>query len=867
SLVTSFLADVNGDGKADFIAQQADGLYASLSTGSSVGAQTKWAGFFGTTQGFSSLTNNPISIIDINGDGLADAVGFGYDGVYVALSTGNGFGGGARWTSDFGNSSNVSVDAFVRTLADVNGDGLLDVVGFKSDGVYVALNAGSGFGASQKWSSEFGTASAIAYPTYSVNPRMMQDINGDGLPDVVGFANGGVYVGLNTGSGFSPAVLWLADFGVNAGYTNMDSAPRAMADVNGDGLPDLVGFKSDGTYVALNTGTGFQATSKWLVDFGASTPIAYSTQSGYPRQLADVNGDGKADIVGFSAGGVYVALSTGTGYSTSSQWVAGFGASAGYTASNLRQLADMDGDGFPDIVGALSSGTSVAKTNRTGTADVIGSIAQGTGLMTTVTYGPLTNSSLYTKGTGAVYPQVELMPPLYVVTSAKLPNALSANYTTYNYQYGGLRSDLSGRGLLGFNAVKVSQPDTGLISWTRYRQDWPYIGLPMQAEQSLPGAGSNGLLKRTTNTYGCLLPQSGGSCSVAPGNSYFPYLSQSVETGWDTNGAALPQATTTNTFDTYGNATQVAIVTGDGFSKNTTNVYSNDTTKWLLGRLIQAQVMSSNGGSGGGSAGTVFVFSQTLTANTFNYNIRNAAASAGWDQSTPLQASITVAPGVIIGSRSTLIPAFDTDANFPAGSSLTLVNNGSILGAGGQGGSGGAWNPPANSTWTGNAGQAGGLALRSSTPISITNGSGTIGGGGGGGGAGAMMMCCWGTSTTGGGGGGGGGSGPMSQGGGAPGISKTFLPLLGTQGQDGNPGSVNAGGMGGAGGTGSVYGSTMYAGAGGSGGSLGNAGNAGQAAPSNPSYFFGGSGGSPGAAVVGNANITWTATGTRLGPI
>jgi len=45
-------------------------------------------------------------------------------------------------------------------------------------------------------------------------------------------------------------------------------------------------------------------------------------------------------------------------------------------------------------------------------------------------------------------------------------------------------------------------------------------------------------------------------------------------------------------YDAYGNATQVVASTPDGFSKTTTNTYSNDITRWLLGRLTRASVTS-----------------------------------------------------------------------------------------------------------------------------------------------------------------------------------------------------------------------------------------------------------------------------------
>lgn len=92
SLAASFLADVNGDGRADMVAQQSDGLYVVLATGTGVGSSSRWVSSFGSSQSYSDQNVTPIFLLDVNGDGLADAVGFASDGVYVALSNGTGFG-------------------------------------------------------------------------------------------------------------------------------------------------------------------------------------------------------------------------------------------------------------------------------------------------------------------------------------------------------------------------------------------------------------------------------------------------------------------------------------------------------------------------------------------------------------------------------------------------------------------------------------------------------------------------------------------------------------------------------------------------------------------------------------------------------
>ena len=67
--------------------------------------------------------------------------------------------------------------------------------------------------------------------------------------------------------------------------------------------------------MALATGDGnFERPTLRSPAFGASAAGGgWSSQDLYPRELADVNGDGMADIVGFGNAGVFVALATGGG--------------------------------------------------------------------------------------------------------------------------------------------------------------------------------------------------------------------------------------------------------------------------------------------------------------------------------------------------------------------------------------------------------------------------------------------------------------------------------------------------------------------------------------------------------------------------
>jgi hypothetical protein len=152
---------------------------------------------------------------------------------------------------------------------------------------------------------------------------MLADMNEDGRPDIVGFWRTGVFVALNTGSSFASAKKWSDSYGYSSGSRGwrVNRDPRALADVNADGRPDIVGFRTGGVWVARNTGSRFTSAARWTKDFGSTE----WTLGLMPRAVADVNGDGRADIVGFARHGAHVALNTGTRFRAAAHWSPEFG--------------------------------------------------------------------------------------------------------------------------------------------------------------------------------------------------------------------------------------------------------------------------------------------------------------------------------------------------------------------------------------------------------------------------------------------------------------------------------------------------------------------------------------------------------------
>lgn len=179
------------------------------------------------------------------------------------------------------------------------------------------------------------------------------------------------------------------------------------------------------------------------------------------------------------------------------------------------------------------------------------------------------------------------------------------------------------------------------------------------------------------------------------------------------------------------------------------------------------------------------VFNGTITTNQKELNLRAWALANGWNG--VVAATITINSGVYIWSDNTGVAGLTIDGSWPDG--LTLVNNGFIIGKGGQGGEGprlAYQSKPAGPN--SGAGYPGGPAVSLQRNTSIVN-NGYIAGGGGGGASGNIG----GAGNRGGGGGGGGAGGGR----GGQGSATGYLPIWPNNqysGTFGSPGSIGQSG-------------------------------------------------------------------------
>lgn len=352
------VTDVTGDGRVDIVGFGKAAVFTSLGRADGTFTPARQVlNTFGYDQGW-RIGVHQRWIADVTGDGKPDVVAIGDAGVWTAPGRGDGTFGSPRLVlRAFGsNSRTVRTDLF---LADTNADGRPDVVDVedgrpilvaraRTDGTFdPPAQAGSALGAS---SVDFDTIRVV-------------DVTGDGRAEILSVRTGG--------GGLQVAVPFLdGTYGQPrpAGGRFPDGeAPRlaTIADVSGDHLPDLVEFgtaqPARGTYVARSLGDGtFASFVRATADFDIDTGWDPATTI---RTVADITGTVTGSIVGFGAAGVSTGVnrSDGGSFFPARSATDEFGSGSGWTvADHPRVLGDVDGDARADIVGFGDAGTYTA---------------------------------------------------------------------------------------------------------------------------------------------------------------------------------------------------------------------------------------------------------------------------------------------------------------------------------------------------------------------------------------------------------------------------------------------------------------------------------------------------------------------------
>ena len=317
------LVDLSGDGRADIVGFGEAGVWSALNRGDGTFGPMRFVvADLGSDHGW-RIDQHPRVVTDVTGDGKADIIGFGDAGVWTALGNGDGtFQTPTLALTDFGYSQGWRVDQHPRFVVDLTGDGRADIVGYGEAGIWVALGNGDGtFRPATFALAEFGPDRGWQGTKH---PRLTGDLDADRRADLVAFGDAGVWMALSDNDGtFGKAIFILAELGYDQGW-RVENHLRSTADVTGDGRDDIVGFGDDGVWVAVTGGSGAHLVLK---DFAVNG--GWHVQD-HPRALVDLDGDGKADIIGFGDAGVWTALSDGDGTFQPARFVlADFGHHAG----------------------------------------------------------------------------------------------------------------------------------------------------------------------------------------------------------------------------------------------------------------------------------------------------------------------------------------------------------------------------------------------------------------------------------------------------------------------------------------------------------------------------------------------------------
>jgi hypothetical protein len=286
------------------------------------------------------LTQDPLLVADVNGDGKDDIIqvhaGNTPSTFDVWLSNGDG-------TFSPGESYQVSPTTLQGGLmTDVDGDGKMDMLAIDSQtpGLVCTLR-GNGDGT-------FQAATSVTMPNQAPTDLVFADFNGDGKPDFAGIATTGqVVIYLQEEGNFvltgSPLTTPDSNYGI---------CGLSAGDLTGDGKADVVTVNcEDGNdnkiSVYVNVGDGIFATGVYYAEAasgGASPTNVYAQAS----TIVDVNGDGKADIVLSNSDGGDVTILLGNGDGTVNVPNVGY-ATGGYPQFPAL-VADFDGDGLADIM-------------------------------------------------------------------------------------------------------------------------------------------------------------------------------------------------------------------------------------------------------------------------------------------------------------------------------------------------------------------------------------------------------------------------------------------------------------------------------------------------------------------------------------
>jgi RHS repeat-associated protein len=465
--------------------------------------------------------------------------------------------------------------------ADVNGDGLPDLVSYRTDGkFYTRLNTTAGgtvsFSPTVTMAYSQGTGLPVVgmWGNNSITQSSVRhlDFNGDARGDVAfKYLLPGVPAQLYVGELFSQGNSFVfADGGLAGGF---DPLPVQW---NDDSCTDLL----LGTYLRI-AGCGYTFPAVLTAD--GSVAI-------------DWDGDNRTDLLADSGGILRLYRSTGDGVATP--------VSIGIpTGLGFWSVLDQDGDGLSDLIFSSYTGGDATYRLHNGAGvmpDLATSISDGFGLNVSFAYKSMSGwSACYGRDSPPpTFPWRAFVGALPLVCGVTASNGVGGTYQL-SHSYYNSNLDLRGRGWLGFERRTAIDSRDGIVNTETYSQSFPHVGMA----KNILARQSDGTtrIREITSTLSSLSFGSGYE------SRSFPYVSQSVEDSYEAggplNGQLITRANTTTAVDSFGNPTTVAVSVidksaaspwfGETYTTRTISTITNDSVNWCLGLPTQTLVTST----------------------------------------------------------------------------------------------------------------------------------------------------------------------------------------------------------------------------------------------------------------------------------